>query len=63
MSMKKTAKSDQKTIKGNNNAPVGYDAKQEKRRELAARLKRSSPDTGRAPKPDASPKKGKKPAS
>src|SRR5688572_15302395 len=41
MVIQRAAKNDKKYVKGNNSKTVDFDAKQEKRRELAERMKRS----------------------
>jgi hypothetical protein len=55
MQNQRSAKSDKKYVKGNNSKTVGYNLKQEKRRELAERMKQvdaaaAKPETAAKPK-------------
>jgi hypothetical protein len=54
MQNQRSGKNDKKYVKGNNSKTVGYDLKQEKRRELAERMKQAD---AAAAKPDAQPKR------
>jgi hypothetical protein len=59
MSIQRATKGDKKYVKGNNSKSVDYEAKQEKRRELAERIKRPAGTAETAKAPAANPK-GKK---
>lgn len=60
MSIQRAGKGDKKYVKGNNSKATDYDEKQEKRRELAERMKQSATTAVKTEEQPAAPRKGKK---